>query len=103
MVLTESTPGVDVEDPVLETGEERERFWEEVCLPSWHSTSTHCDFVQLVKEREIERETAIAEGKMDDPTVARQDCWDLHRHVSTRRGIEGRGRTIFSSGKKWAS
>jgi hypothetical protein len=30
MVLTESTPGVDVEYPVLETGEERERFWEEV-------------------------------------------------------------------------
>ncbi|KAJ7791930.1 hypothetical protein B0H14DRAFT_3890373 [Mycena olivaceomarginata] len=59
MVLTESTPRIDVEDPVLETGEERERFWEE-----------------LVKEREIERETAIAEGKMDDPTRYRRERED---------------------------
>jgi hypothetical protein len=31
-----------------------------------------------VKEREIERETTIAEGKMDDPTVARRLKDSIH-------------------------
>ncbi|KAJ7802393.1 hypothetical protein B0H14DRAFT_3488450, partial [Mycena olivaceomarginata] len=48
------TPTV-LEDPVLETQEEREKFWQE-----------------LVKQREIERKTAIAEGKMDDPNVPKR-------------------------------
>ncbi|KAF7326366.1 Nuclear export factor [Mycena venus] len=51
--LTESTPVFD--DPVLETQEEREKFWQE-----------------LVKQRETERKTAIAEGKMDDPNVPKR-------------------------------
>ncbi|KAK7046765.1 nuclear export factor [Favolaschia claudopus] len=44
-----------LEDPVLDTQEEREKFWHE-----------------LVKQREIERKTAIAEGKMDDPNVPKR-------------------------------
>ncbi|KAF8189987.1 hypothetical protein K438DRAFT_1676621 [Mycena galopus ATCC 62051] len=44
-----------LEDPVLETQEEREKFYQE-----------------LVKQREIERKTAIAEGKMDDPNVPKR-------------------------------
>ncbi|KAI0631801.1 SAC3/GANP/Nin1/mts3/eIF-3 p25 family-domain-containing protein [Trametes polyzona] len=40
------------DEPVLETPEERERFYQE-----------------LVKQREVERKRAIAEGKMDDPEV----------------------------------
>ncbi|KAJ7241021.1 hypothetical protein B0H12DRAFT_1133993 [Mycena haematopus] len=50
---TQSTPVP--EDPVLETQEEREAFWHE-----------------LVKQREIERKTAIADGKMDDPNVPKR-------------------------------
>ncbi|KAF7300705.1 Nuclear export factor [Mycena chlorophos] len=42
-------------DPVLETPEERERFYQE-----------------LLKQREIERKTAIAQGKMDDPNVPKR-------------------------------
>ncbi|KAF7349173.1 Nuclear export factor [Mycena sanguinolenta] len=49
------TPTPLPEDPVLETQEERESFWHE-----------------LVKQREIERKTAIAEGKMDDPNVPKR-------------------------------
>ncbi|KAF7289939.1 Nuclear export factor [Mycena indigotica] len=43
------------DDPVLETVEERDKFFQE-----------------LVKQREIERRTAIAEGKMDDPLVPKR-------------------------------
>ncbi|KAJ7136142.1 hypothetical protein C8R44DRAFT_769794 [Mycena epipterygia] len=43
------------DDPVLETQEEREKFYQE-----------------LVKQREIERKTAIATGKMDDPLVPKR-------------------------------
>ncbi|KAI0667503.1 SAC3/GANP/Nin1/mts3/eIF-3 p25 family-domain-containing protein [Trametes maxima] len=43
------------EDPVLETQEEREKFYQE-----------------LVKQRELERKKAIAEGKMDDPLVPKR-------------------------------
>ncbi|KAJ7236039.1 SAC3/GANP/Nin1/mts3/eIF-3 p25 family-domain-containing protein [Mycena rebaudengoi] len=43
------------EDPVLETAEEREKFYQE-----------------LVKLREIERKTAIAQGTMDDPLVPKR-------------------------------
>ncbi|KAJ7057795.1 SAC3 domain-containing protein [Mycena amicta] len=43
------------DDPVLETSEERDKFYQE-----------------LVKQREIERKTAIAEGKMDDPLVPKR-------------------------------
>ncbi|KAI0820885.1 SAC3/GANP/Nin1/mts3/eIF-3 p25 family-domain-containing protein [Trametes gibbosa] len=42
-------------EPVLETAEERERFYQE-----------------LVKLREVERKRAIAEGKMDDPLVPKR-------------------------------
>ncbi|TFY70589.1 hypothetical protein EVG20_g2429 [Dentipellis fragilis] len=45
----------DIEEPVLETAEERERFYQE-----------------LVKAREVERKKAIAEGKMDDPLVPKR-------------------------------
>lgn len=44
-----------VDEPVLETLEERERFYQE-----------------LVKAREVERKRAIAEGKMDDPLVPKR-------------------------------
>ncbi|KAJ7207064.1 hypothetical protein GGX14DRAFT_456067 [Mycena pura] len=43
------------DDPVIETPEERELFYQE-----------------LVKQREIERKTAIADGKMDDPLVPKR-------------------------------
>ncbi|KAG6844263.1 hypothetical protein H0H87_008299 [Tephrocybe sp. NHM501043] len=43
------------EEPVLETAEEREKFYQ-----------------TLVKAREVERKKAIAEGKMDDPSVAKR-------------------------------
>ncbi|KAJ7039915.1 hypothetical protein C8F04DRAFT_1085319 [Mycena alexandri] len=53
---TESpTPIPAFDDPVLETQEEREKFYQE-----------------LVKQREIERKTAIATGKMDDPLVPKR-------------------------------
>ncbi|CDO70164.1 hypothetical protein BN946_scf185009.g15 [Trametes cinnabarina] len=42
-------------EPILETPEERERFYQE-----------------LVKQRELERKKAIAEGKMDDPLVPKR-------------------------------
>ncbi|KAG1893364.1 SAC3/GANP/Nin1/mts3/eIF-3 p25 family-domain-containing protein [Suillus fuscotomentosus] len=45
----------EVEHQEPDTLEERERFWKE-----------------LVKAREVERKTAIAEGKMDDPNVAKR-------------------------------
>ncbi|KAJ7749297.1 hypothetical protein DFH07DRAFT_829171 [Mycena maculata] len=51
--LATSTPVQ--EDPVLETQEEREKFYQE-----------------LVKQREVERKRAIAEGKMDDPLVPKR-------------------------------
>ncbi|PCH34599.1 hypothetical protein WOLCODRAFT_106254, partial [Wolfiporia cocos MD-104 SS10] len=44
---------MDVPDP--DTPQDRERFWQE-----------------LVKARELERKKAIAEGKMDDPTVSKR-------------------------------
>ncbi|KAH9172536.1 SAC3/GANP/Nin1/mts3/eIF-3 p25 family-domain-containing protein [Lactarius sanguifluus] len=44
-----------IDEPVLETLEERERFYQE-----------------LVKAREVERKRAIAEGKMDDPLVPKR-------------------------------
>ncbi|KAJ7145418.1 hypothetical protein C8R43DRAFT_1012730 [Mycena crocata] len=47
------TPVLD--DPFLETQEEREKFYQE-----------------LVKLREVERKTAIAQGKMDDPLVPKR-------------------------------
>ncbi|KAF4565558.1 hypothetical protein EYR36_002131 [Pleurotus pulmonarius] len=46
---------VDIDEPVLETQEERERFYQD-----------------LVKAREVERKKAIAEGKMDDPLVPKR-------------------------------
>ncbi|KAH9896060.1 SAC3/GANP/Nin1/mts3/eIF-3 p25 family-domain-containing protein [Cubamyces lactineus] len=45
----------DEDEPVLETAEEREKFYQE-----------------LVKQREAERKRAIAEGKMDDPLVPKR-------------------------------
>ncbi|KAF8151652.1 SAC3/GANP/Nin1/mts3/eIF-3 p25 family-domain-containing protein [Crassisporium funariophilum] len=45
----------EIHEPELETAEERERFYQE-----------------LVKAREVERKKAIAEGKMDDPLVAKR-------------------------------
>ncbi|KAJ6571869.1 hypothetical protein B0H19DRAFT_1131654 [Mycena capillaripes] len=50
-----ATPPPVLEEPVLETQEEREKFYQE-----------------LVKQREEERKTAIAEGKMDDPMVPKR-------------------------------
>ncbi|KAJ7151013.1 hypothetical protein C8R46DRAFT_1123015 [Mycena filopes] len=53
---TESpAPAPVFDDPVLETQEEREKFYQE-----------------LVKQREVERKTAIATGKMDDPLVPKR-------------------------------
>ncbi|KAJ7615024.1 SAC3 domain-containing protein [Mycena polygramma] len=49
------TPPPVLEGPVLETQEERDKFYQE-----------------LVKQREVERKTAIAEGKMDDPMVPKR-------------------------------
>ncbi|KAF9495569.1 hypothetical protein BDN71DRAFT_1589686 [Pleurotus eryngii] len=46
---------VDIDEPVLETQEEREKFYQD-----------------LVKAREVERKKAIAEGKMDDPLVPKR-------------------------------
>ncbi|KAI0357231.1 hypothetical protein OH77DRAFT_1422786 [Trametes cingulata] len=46
---------LDDGEPELETPEEREKFYQE-----------------LVKQREIERKKAIAEGKMDDPLVPKR-------------------------------
>ncbi|KAF9552870.1 hypothetical protein CPC08DRAFT_822619 [Agrocybe pediades] len=45
----------EIHEPVLETAEEREKFYQE-----------------LVKAREQERKRAIAEGKMDDPLVPKR-------------------------------
>lgn len=45
----------EIDEPELETQEERERFYQE-----------------LVKAREAERKKAIAEGKMDDPLVPKR-------------------------------
>ncbi|OJT13249.1 SAC3 family protein 1 [Trametes pubescens] len=50
------------DEPLLETQEEREKFYQEVS----HSSN------KLVKQREIERKRAIAEGKMDDPLVPKR-------------------------------
>ncbi|PFH53647.1 hypothetical protein AMATHDRAFT_1283 [Amanita thiersii Skay4041] len=47
--------GYGIEEPELETAEEREKFYQE-----------------LVKAREVERKKAIAEGKMDDPLVPKR-------------------------------
>ncbi|GLB42874.1 putative SAC3/GANP family protein [Lyophyllum shimeji] len=43
------------EEPILETQEEREKFYQ-----------------SLVKARELERKQAIAEGKMDDPSIPKR-------------------------------
>ncbi|KAH8988272.1 SAC3/GANP/Nin1/mts3/eIF-3 p25 family-domain-containing protein [Lactarius hatsudake] len=51
----EAAAAAAVDEPVLETLEERERFYQE-----------------LVKAREVERKRAIAEGKMDDPLVPKR-------------------------------
>lgn len=53
--MEDATDVDEVEHQEPETLEERERFWKE-----------------LVKVREVERKTAIAEGKMDDPNVPKR-------------------------------
>ncbi|KAG1824658.1 SAC3/GANP/Nin1/mts3/eIF-3 p25 family-domain-containing protein [Suillus subaureus] len=53
--MEDATDVDEVEHQEPDTLEERERFWKE-----------------LVKVREVERKTAIAEGKMDDPNVAKR-------------------------------
>ncbi|KAI0315681.1 SAC3/GANP/Nin1/mts3/eIF-3 p25 family-domain-containing protein [Amylostereum chailletii] len=53
--MSASGEGYEIDEPELETQEERERFYQE-----------------LVKAREVERKRAIAEGKMDDPLVAKR-------------------------------
>ncbi|KAG1748132.1 SAC3/GANP/Nin1/mts3/eIF-3 p25 family-domain-containing protein [Suillus lakei] len=53
--MEDATDVDEVEHQEPETLEERERFWKE-----------------LVKAREVERKTAIAEGKMDDPNVPKR-------------------------------
>lgn len=45
----------EIHEPVLESQEEREAYYQ-----------------RLVKEREVERKRAIAEGKMDDPLVPKR-------------------------------
>ncbi|KAI8969536.1 SAC3/GANP/Nin1/mts3/eIF-3 p25 family-domain-containing protein [Trametes punicea] len=57
LISGESVHGEEHDDgePELETPEERERFYQE-----------------LVKQRELERKRAIAEGKMDDPLVPKR-------------------------------
>ncbi|EIW53027.1 uncharacterized protein TRAVEDRAFT_155881 [Trametes versicolor FP-101664 SS1] len=51
----EEPEDLEEDEPVLETQEEREKFYQE-----------------LVKQREVERKRAIAEGKMDDPLVPKR-------------------------------
>lgn len=53
--MEDATDVDEVEHQEPDTLEERERFWKE-----------------LVKAREVERKTAIAEGKMDDPNVPKR-------------------------------
>ncbi|KAJ7442519.1 SAC3 domain-containing protein [Mycena galericulata] len=53
--LQDPVPALMQDDPVLETQDEREKFYQE-----------------LVKQREVERKTAIAQGKMDDPLVPKR-------------------------------
>ncbi|KAF7323847.1 Nuclear export factor [Mycena kentingensis (nom. inval.)] len=66
-----------MDEPTLDTAEEREKFWQEA---RWHTDERgeptlipcFCFSFQLVKQREVERKTAIAEGKMDDPLVPKR-------------------------------
>lgn len=63
------SPRMGTDDPVLETQEEREKFYQEVHIcPRFAGflALTVYVYAQLVKAREVERKTAIAQGKMDD-------------------------------------
>jgi len=55
-----------------DTPEEREKFYQEVCLAVLQSQKYQLTFHKLVKARAAERKRAIAEGKMDDPLVPKR-------------------------------
>jgi hypothetical protein len=60
-------------EPDLVTPEERERFYQEVCIPCVPFLKIdYSPFHKLVKARAVERKRAIAEGKMDDPLVPKR-------------------------------
>lgn len=59
-------------EPDLETPEERERFYQEVCIAVFILINRQLTFLKLVKARAVERKRAIAEGKMDDPLVPKR-------------------------------
>jgi hypothetical protein len=61
----------EIDEPELETQEERERFYQEVGVV-FFSKELVVDSFKLVKAREVERKKAIAEGKMDDPLVPKR-------------------------------
>lgn len=61
----------EIDEPELETQEERERFYQEVGVVFVPKPLVDDSF-QLVKAREVERKKAIAEGKMDDPLVPKR-------------------------------
>jgi len=61
------------DDPDPDAPEEREKFYQEVCVGCSASAkpgAAYCS--QLVKTREVERKKAITEGKMDDPLVPKR-------------------------------
>lgn len=60
------------EEPELESQEEREKFYQEVSYFNLVCLANVVILWQLVKAREVERKKAIAEGKMDDPLVAKR-------------------------------
>lgn len=70
--MEDATETDEVEEHGPETPEEKERFWKEVCHVSRSIHITLHSSPQLVKAREVERKKAIAEGKMDDPNVAKR-------------------------------
>ena len=61
----------EIDEPELETQEERERFYQDVGVV-FFSKLLVAESFQLVKAREVERKKAIAEGKMDDPLVPKR-------------------------------
>ena len=65
---------MDVPHPgAPDTPEEREKFYQEVCIAAHNLRSiNNSPFHKLVKARAAERKRAIAEGKMDDPLVPKR-------------------------------
>lgn len=60
------------EESVPQTVEEREQFWQGVRSYVLGLLSDRLTCMQLLRERELERKKAIAEGKMDDPLVPKR-------------------------------